>query len=62
MILVSADLVRNSLDYPLVGEAVIGVIEHRNDDVFMNYNPHDFACVNDSLGHCEIVRGGRDIT
>ena len=55
MVLVSVDFVRNSLDDSVIGEAVIPVIEHRNDQMFMDDNAHDFACVNDSLCDCDIV-------
>lgn len=45
-----------------IGETVIPVIEHRNDQMFMDNDAHDFAGVNDSLGDCNIVLRGRDIT
>ena len=61
MVLVSVDLVGNFLDDSLVGKTEIGVIEHRDDQMFMDDDTHDFAGMNDSLGNCEIFGGGRYI-
>ena len=49
------------LDNSGIGETVIGVIEHRDDQMFMDDDTHDFAGMNDSLGNCEIFGGGRYI-
>jgi len=60
--MVSDDLVGNSLDYPLVGETVIAIVEHRYNKVFVDTDTHDFACVDDSLGYDQIFGGGRYIS
>ena len=41
MVLVSVDFVRNSLDDSVIGETVIAVIEHGDDEVLVDNNSHD---------------------
>ena len=51
MLSVSGYFIADLFDDSLVGEAVIGVIEHRDNQVFMDNDPHDLGCVDDSFGN-----------